>query len=193
MKLRKRFAAFVLACVMVVGGAVSVFADGVAAPAAVEETVELASTTSPSGGNTPEYLVGSVDKNNSNVATTRKTGTCRLTKNKTYLKNTTVKVNKVFTSQKGVKYKITSLAAKAFYNNTKAKKVVLTTNIGAICKNAFKTKTGSISVVKFKATKTTLVKGSMNGVKKVYVPKARLSYYKKILKKAGFTGTIKAY
>ena len=194
MKLRKRFAAFVLACVMVVGGAVSVFADDVAAPAAVEETVELASTTnSPSGGATPVNSTGVYDHSNGNRGNTWANGSCKLTKNNTYLKDKTVYVAKKFTTKKGVTYKITTIAAKTFYKNTKATRVVLSQYVHRIYANAFKTKTGAVATVKLTAKTMTLSKGALNGVKKVQVPKARLAYYKKILKAAGFKGTITTF
>lgn len=67
---------------------------------------------------------------------------------------------------KGVTYKVTSVGASAFKNNTKITKVIIGKNITKIGINAFK---GIYSKAVIK------------------VPKSRLKYYTKLLKKRGIS------
>ena len=93
-------------------------------------------------------------------------------------------------------YKVTSIAANAFKNNKKLKKVVIGKNITKIGKKAFynckklkkvvvKTKKLTAKRVGSKAFKGTPKKAVMN------TPKKKLKSYKKIFKKKGFKGKIK--
>jgi hypothetical protein len=99
---------------------------------------------------------------------------------------------------KGVKYKVTSIAANAFKNNTKVKTIVIGTNVKKIGSNAFagctKLTTIQIKSTKIKASglNAKTFKGISNKVA-VKVPKKKLKAYKKIFKQIGVNAKIKSY
>ena len=106
-----------------------------------------------------KYKVTSSNKNNPTV---------------TLYKNTNKNIKSInipsSISYKGVKYKVTSINAKAFFGNKKLSKVTIPSSIKSIGVNAFK------------------------GIKKdavFKVPKKKVSYYKKLLKKAKIAKTVK--
>jgi len=93
-------------------------------------------------------------------------------------------------------YKVTSIAANAFKNNKKLKKVVIGKNITKIGKNAFynckKLKTVIVKTTKLTAKK--IGSNAFKGTPKKAVmkaPRKKLKLYKKIFKKKGFKGKIK--
>lgn len=94
---------------------------------------------------------------------------------------------------KGKKYKVTAIEANAFANCKKLKKVTIGTNVKKIGKKAFY-KCSKLKSIRVKTTKLTSV-GS-NAFKGIYkkavikVPKAKLSKYKKLMKKKGQAKTV---
>lgn len=97
---------------------------------------------------------------------------------------------------KGVTYKVTSIAAKAFYNNKKLTKVTIGKNISKIGKNAF-AKCKKLKTITIKTTK--LIKRKV-GSKAFYgihakatikVPKNKVKVYKAILTARGAKKTVK--
>lgn len=98
----------------------------------------------------------------------------------------------------GVKYKVTTVSAKAFANAPKAKKITLPGTITKIEKNAFKGAKKLKSVVINTKKAVTIQKGAFNGVntKKMTITvnkkmsKKELTKFKKNLKKAGYKGKV---
>ncbi len=94
----------------------------------------------------------------------------------------------------GVKYKVTKIAAKAFKNQKKLKKVTIGKNITSIGKQAFygckKLKKITIKTTKLK----TVGKQAFKGIHKkatIKVPKKKYKKYKKLLKGKGQKKTVK--
>lgn len=90
----------------------------------------------------------------------------------------------------GVTYKVTAIAAKAFYKNTSIKKVTITSHVTKIGSKAFYGCTSLKNIVIL----STKLKSSQIGTNaftkvtknvKVYVPQKNYKTYKKLLKKAG--------
>ena len=101
--------------------------------------------------------------------TSSKKGNCKVAlikNNKKTAKNITVKDSVKY---KGVTYKITSIGSSAFKNNKKLVNITLGKNITKIGKPAFK---------------------GCAKLKKVKVPKKKLSSYKRLLKKAGLSSDV---
>lgn len=94
----------------------------------------------------------------------------------------------------GVTYKVTSIAANAFKNCKKLKKVTVGKNVTSIGKNAF-TNAKSLKKITVKSTKIkTVGKNALKGIHKkavIKVPKAKLKKYKKIFKKKGQKKSVK--
>ena len=90
----------------------------------------------------------------------------------------------------GKPYKVTSIAAKAFYGNTTIKKVTIGSNIVKIGKAAFY-KCKNLKKVTIKSTKLTTKSVGAKAFKGIYkkaqfkVPKKLLKTYKKMLIKKG--------
>lgn len=94
----------------------------------------------------------------------------------------------------GKKYKVTAIEASAFAKCKKLKKVTIGTNVKTIGKKAFYqcSKLKSINVKSKKLTK--VGSSAFKGIHKkavIKVPKAKLSKYKKLMKKKGQAGTVK--
>lgn len=90
---------------------------------------------------------------------------------------------------------VTTIGNNAFKNCTKLKKVTVPKNVTTIGSNAFKgcKKAKTITINSKKITK--MGKNAFKGVSKnatIKVPKSKVEAYKKLLKKAGFKGTVKA-
>ena len=101
----------------------------------------------------------------------------------------TVKIN-------NVTYKVTSIAANAFKNNKKLKKVVIGKNITKIGKKAFYgcSKLKNITVKTTKLTKKNVGSQAFKGIHKkaaFKVPKKKISSYRKIFRARGAAKTIK--
>ena len=98
----------------------------------------------------------------------------------------TVKLN-------GKTYKVTAIAANAFKNNKKLKKVTIGENVKTIGKNAFYgcKKLKKVTIKTSQLTKKTVGKNAfakINAKAKVKVPKSKLKAYKKLLKSKGIKG-----
>ena len=95
---------------------------------------------------------------------------------------------------KGETFKVTAIGNNAFKGNTKATKVTIGKNVTKIGSKAFYgDKAIKTITVKSKSIKTIGAK-AYTGVKKtakIKVPAAKKAAYKKLAKKAGFTGTVK--
>ncbi len=99
---------------------------------------------------------------------------------------------KVKVNGKTVTYKVTSIAANAFKNNTKLKTVTISKNIVKIGNNAFKgcKNIKTIKITSKKLTSKNVAKKAFKGIgdkKKVVikVPKNKYKDYKKLLKNKG--------
>lgn len=96
----------------------------------------------------------------------------------------------------GVKYKVTSIKAKAFMNNKKLKKVVIGKNVTKIGAKAFANCTNLRKVIVKSKKLKSVGKKAFKGVSKkckVFAPKGKKikKAYKKTFKKGGFKGKIK--
>lgn len=94
----------------------------------------------------------------------------------------------------GKKYKVTAIEASAFAKCKKLKKVTIGTNVKTIGKKAFY-KCSKLKSIKVKSKKLTKVgSNAFKGIHKkavIQVPKAKLSKYKKLMKKKGQAKTVK--
>ena len=93
----------------------------------------------------------------------------------------------------GKTYKVTAIAANAFKNNKKLKKVTIGENVKTIGKNAFYgcKKLKTVTIKTSQLTKKTVGKNAfakINSKTKVKVPKSKLKAYKKLLKSKGING-----
>lgn len=174
MGLFKKVTALVLAAAITIGSVTTVFA-ATGSPVKAPETNKTVKASSGA------------------VVSTSKDGTATLKKNtKNFYKKKTVTVNTV--KVKGVTYKVTAIAAYAF-KNAKATKVIVGKNVKKISKNAFN---GSkVKTIILRNRKVTIKKGAFKGLDtskmtvKVNCTKKQLAKIKKVLKKAGFKGTVK--
>lgn len=115
-----------------------------------------------------------------------------------YMKPSAKKANVVVPAKitkNGVTYRVTAIAGNAFKGNKKLISVTVGKNITSIGKNAFKD-CKNLSKIVFKGTawKKTGAGAfkNLSGKVTVQVPKAGKAAYTKLLKKAGFKGTIKS-
>ena len=97
---------------------------------------------------------------------------------------------------KGVKYKVTAVSKNAFKNNKKVKQVTIDKNVKNIGKNAFYgcKNLKKVIIKTTKLTKKTVGKNAFKGIHKkatIKVPKKKLDAYKKILKNAGISKSVK--
>ena len=97
---------------------------------------------------------------------------------------------------KGVKYKVTAVSKNAFKNNKKVKQVTIDKNVKNIGKNAFYgcKNLKKVTIKTTKLTKKTVGKNAFKGIHKkatIKVPKKKLNAYKKILKNAGISKSVK--
>ena len=99
-----------------------------------------------------------------------------------------------YTTYKGIKFKVTSVAAKAFKNNKKVKKVTVPASIAKIGKESFRNcKNLKKITIKSKNLKS-IGKNAFKGINKkckIKVPKSKLKAYKKLFKKKGQAKTVK--
>ena len=97
---------------------------------------------------------------------------------------------------KGVKYKVTAVSKNAFKNNKKVKQVTIDKNVKNIGKNAFYgcKNLKKVTIKTTKLTKKTVGKNAFKGIHKkatIKVPKKKLDAYKKLLKNAGISKSVK--
>ena len=97
---------------------------------------------------------------------------------------------------KGVKYKVTAVFKDAFKNNKKVTQVTIDKNVKNIGKNAFYgcKNLKKVIIKTTKLTKKTVGKNAFKGIHKkatIKVPKKKLDAYKKILKNAGISKSVK--
>lgn len=95
-----------------------------------------------------------------------------------------------------VTYKVTSIAANAFKNNKKLKKVVIGKNVTKIGKKAFYgcSKLKKITVKTTKLTKKNVGRQAFKGIHKkaaFKVPKKKISSYRKVFRARGAAKTTK--
>ena len=97
---------------------------------------------------------------------------------------------------KGVKYQVTAVSKDAFKNNKKVTQVTIDKNVNNIGKNAFYgcKNLKKVIIKTTKLTKKTVGKNAFKGIHKkatIKVPKKKLDAYKKILKNAGISKSVK--
>ena len=97
---------------------------------------------------------------------------------------------------KGIKYQVTAVSKDAFKNNKKVTQVTIDKNVNNIGKNAFYgcKNLKKITIKTTKLTKKTVGKNAFKGIHKkatIKVPKKKLDAYKKILKNAGISKSVK--
>lgn len=97
---------------------------------------------------------------------------------------------------KGVKYKVTAVSKDAFKNNKKVTQVTIDKNVNNIGKNAFYgcKNLKKVIIKTTKLTKKTVGKNAFKGIHKkatIKVPKKKLDVYKKLLKNAGISKSVK--
>ena len=125
-----------------------------------------------------EYVIGKDDTVTYKCSTNKKATSITIP--------ATVKIN-------GKTYKVTAIAANAFKNNKKLKKVTIGENVKTIGKNAFYgcKKLKTVTIKTSQLTKKTVGKNAfakINSKAKVKVPKSKLKAYKKLLKSKGIKG-----
>ena len=97
---------------------------------------------------------------------------------------------------KGVKYQVTAVSKDAFKNNKKVTQVTIDKNVKNIGKNAFYgcKNLKKVTIKTTKLTKKTVGKNAFKGIHKkatIKVPKKKLNAYKKLLKNAGISKSVK--
>ena len=97
---------------------------------------------------------------------------------------------------KGMKYQVTAVSKDAFKNNKKVTQVTIDKNVNNIGKNAFYgcKNLKKITIKTTKLTKKTVGKNAFKGIHKkatIKVPKKKLDAYKKLLKNAGISKSVK--
>ena len=97
---------------------------------------------------------------------------------------------------KGIKYQVTAVSKDAFKNNKKVTQVTIDKNVNNIGKNAFYgcKNLKKVTIKTTKLTKKTVGKNAFKGIHKkaaIKVPKKKLDAYKKILKNAGISKSVK--
>lgn len=97
---------------------------------------------------------------------------------------------------KGIKYQVTAVSKDAFKNNKKVTQVTIDKNVNNIGKNAFYgcKNLKKVIIKTTKLTKKTVGKNAFKGIHKkatIKVPKKKLDAYKKILKNAGISKSVK--
>ena len=152
--------------------------------------------------NSISYKVTSVSLKS--FSNTKENGKFKVTSNKigkltveytspTNKKKTSISIPQ-YTTYKGIKFKVTSVAAKAFKSNKKVKKVTIPSTVTKIGKEAFagckNLKTITIKSSKLKSVGKNALKG-INKKCKIKVPKAKLKAYKKLFNKKGQAKSVK--
>ena len=97
---------------------------------------------------------------------------------------------------KGMKYQVTAVSKDAFKNNKKVTQVTIDKNVKNIGKNAFYgcKNLKKVIIKTTKLTKKTVGKNAFKGIHKkatIKVPKKKLNAYKKLLKNAGISKSVK--
>lgn len=97
---------------------------------------------------------------------------------------------------KGMKYQVTAVSKDAFKNNKKVTQVTIDKNVNNIGKNAFYgcKNLKKVIIKTTKLTKKTVGKNAFKGIHKkatIKVPKKKLNAYKKLLKNAGISKSVK--
>ena len=97
---------------------------------------------------------------------------------------------------KGIKYQVTAVSKDAFKNNKKVTQITIDKNVKNIGKNAFYgcKNLKKVIIKTTKLTKKTVGKNAFKGIHKkatIKVPKKKLDAYKKILKNAGISKSVK--
>ena len=97
---------------------------------------------------------------------------------------------------KGIKYQVAAVSKDAFKNNKKVTQVTIDKNVNNIGKNAFYgcKNLKKVIIKTTKLTKKTVGKNAFKGIHKkatIKVPKKKLDAYKKILKNAGISKSVK--
>lgn len=97
---------------------------------------------------------------------------------------------------KGIKYQVTAVSKDAFKNNKKVTQVTIDKNVNNIGKNAFYgcKNLKKVIIKTTKLTKKTVGKNAFKGIHKkatIKVPKKKLNAYKKLLKNAGISKSVK--
>ena len=97
---------------------------------------------------------------------------------------------------KGMKYQVTAVSKDAFKNNKKVTQVTIDKNVNNIGKNAFYgcKNLKKITIKTTKLTKKTVGKNAFKGIHKkatIKVPKKKLDVYKKLMKNAGISKSVK--
>lgn len=97
---------------------------------------------------------------------------------------------------KGIKYQVTAVSKDAFKNNKKVTQVTIDKNVNNIGKNAFYgcKNLKKVIIKTTKLTKKTVGKNAFKGIHKkatIKVPKKKLDVYKKLLKNAGISKSVK--
>ena len=97
---------------------------------------------------------------------------------------------------KGIKYQVTAVSKDAFKNNKKVTQVTIDKNVNNIGKNAFYgcKNLKKITIKTTKLTKKTVGKNAFKGIHKkatIKVPKKKLDVYKKLMKNAGISKSVK--
>ena len=117
-----------------------------------------------------------------------------------YIKNTNTKATSItipsIVKIDDITYKVTSVAANAFKNNTKITKVTISSNVSKIGAKAFYgcKKLKSITIKTTKLTSKTVGNKAFKGINSkavIKVPDKKLSSYKKVLKTAGVGAKVK--
>lgn len=172
------------------GGYTSLYGtDTIAEPVTVDLTTETDNTPSTSVPAKGEKLTDT--KTNAVYKVTKsgkKNGTVEYTKNKNN-KATSITIPSTVKID-GITYKVTSIASKAFENNTKVTKVTVSSNISKIGAKAFYgcKRLKSITIKTTKLTSKTVGNKAFKGINSkavIKVPGKKLSSYKKILKAVG--------
>ena len=99
-----------------------------------------------------------------------------------------------YTTYKGIKFKVTSIAPKAFKNNKKVKQVTISASITTIGKEAFRNCKNLKKITIKSKTLKSVGKNALKGINKkckIKVPKAKLKAYKKLFKKKGQAKSVK--
>lgn len=197
MGFKKRALALVLATAVVFGSAFSAFA----ATDSKSTGTETTTSSGEANNHTKNTVYGKVSGGKATVTKVTAEDSSSAAKYvilKTYKKKPIAAIGKKAFAKQITKVKIQSkktctIKSQAF-NSSKVKTLIVRSTV-KIKKNAFKgTKAKKLTLNVKKASKLKLTKGAFNGIKKITIKgasSAQKKKIKKLLKKAGFKGTIK--
>lgn len=166
--------------------------NAVADPITIDLTTKTSEKLPPAKG---EKLTDTKTKSVYRVTkSSAKNGTAEYTKS-TNAKATSITIPSTVKID-GITYKVTSIAANAFKNNTKITKVTISSNVSKIGAKAFYgcKKLKSITIKTTKLTSKTVGSKAFKGISSkavIKVPDKKLSSYKKVLKAAGAGAKVK--